>query len=227
MGHEIAPGQSYCPQGHPIAMDAMQFSQDAYGAPPQQYGQPQYGQAPPQQYGQQQGGYGQPAQNPYPQQGQGGFPPAQQPPNLYGPGQGQFGQQPQPAFDQPAQAQGPAPGGQPMQLPANALRGFLITYQSNTKGDFWPLYGGRVTIGRSSAGDQVDIPLADATISSRHAMIVVDGASGSVSVEDTGSTNGTYVNEEHLGFNGRRDLRDGDRVRFGGFTTIVKLIGRV
>jgi hypothetical protein len=236
MGHDIAPGQSYCPQGHPIAMDAMQFSQDAYGAPQQQYGQPGYGQPPPQQapYGQPQGGYGaqQPPPNPYgapaPAQ-QGGFPPPQQPPNLYGPGQGSFGQPPQQqGFEQPPQQPaGPAAGAQPVQLPANALRGFLVAYQANTKGDFWPLYGGRVTIGRSSAGDQVDIPLADATISSRHAMIVVDGGSGAVSVEDTGSTNGTYVNEEHLGFNGRRDLRDGDRVRFGGFTTIVKLIGRV
>jgi pSer/pThr/pTyr-binding forkhead associated (FHA) protein len=73
----------------------------------------------------------------------------------------------------------------------------------------------------------VDIQLADPTISSRHAAVLVDAASGNVSVEDTGSTNGTFVNEEHLGFNGRRELRDGDRVRFGGFTTIVKVIGRV
>ena len=51
--------------------------------------------------------------------------------------------------------------------------------------------------------------------------------SGAIHVEDTGSTNGTYVNDEHLGFNGRRELKDGDRVRFGGFTTIVKIIGRV
>jgi pSer/pThr/pTyr-binding forkhead associated (FHA) protein len=56
---------------------------------------------------------------------------------------------------------------------------------------------------------------------------VVDGPTGGVAVEDTGSTNGTFVNDEHIGFNGRRDLRDGDRLRFGGFTTIVKIVGRV
>ena len=50
---------------------------------------------------------------------------------------------------------------------------------------------------------------------------------GTVAVEDTGSTNGTYVNEEHIGFNGRRDLRDGDKVRFGGYTTIVKIVSRI
>lgn len=46
-------------------------------------------------------------------------------------------------------------------------------------------------------------------------------------IEDTGSTNGTFVNEEHIGFNGKRDLRDGDKIRFGGFTTIVKVLARV
>ena len=56
------------------------------------------------------------------------------------------------------------------------------------------------------------------TISSRHAAMVVDAPTGSISVEDTGSTNGTFVNDEHIGFNGRRELRDGDRLRFGGYT---------
>jgi pSer/pThr/pTyr-binding forkhead associated (FHA) protein len=69
--------------------------------------------------------------------------------------------------------------------------------------------------------------MQDPTISSRHAALVIDAASGSIGVEDTGSTNGTFVNDEHIGFNGRRDLRDGDRLRFGGFSAVVKVIGRV
>jgi pSer/pThr/pTyr-binding forkhead associated (FHA) protein len=56
---------------------------------------------------------------------------------------------------------------------------------------------------------------------------VVDGASGTITIEDTGSTNGTFINDEHVGYGGRRELRDGDRIRFGGFTTVVKVIGRV
>jgi pSer/pThr/pTyr-binding forkhead associated (FHA) protein len=71
------------------------------------------------------------------------------------------------------------------------------------------------------------VPLADATISSRHAVFNVDAATGAIQLEDTNSTNGTYVNEEHIGMNGRRELRDGDRIRFGGYTTIIKVIGRV
>src|SRR4051812_10227734 len=73
MGHEIAPGASYCPHGHPIDVNAMPFANDQYGGgygqqqggfgqpPPQQGG---FGQPPPQQGGFQQ--YGQPAQPPFP-----------------------------------------------------------------------------------------------------------------------------------------------------------------
>ena len=114
----------------------------------------------------------------------------------------------------------------PQALPAAALRGFVISYQSNPAGEFWPLTGGRKVIGRANSGEQVDIPLADATTSSRHAALTVDGTSGTVTLEDTGSTNGTFVNEEHVGFNGRRDLKDGDKLRFGGYVAFVKIITR-
>lgn len=286
MGHDIAPGQSYCMHGHPIALDAMPFANDQYGGgygqQPQQGG---FGQPPPQQggFGQQPGygapapgfgpqpgfgpdpnqqGYGQPFPDPNAQYGGGfGQPPPQPggfgggqyapPPQPGGfgappPQQGGFGQappqqggfgQPSPGFPPPQQGgfgapagpdAGPAPGAAPApNLPPNALRGFLVSYQSNTQGDFWALSGGRKTVGRANSGEQVDIPLSDATISSRHAALVIDGVAGTVQVEDTGSTNGTFVNEEHIGFNGKRDLRDGDKIRFGGYTCLVKVIARV
>jgi hypothetical protein len=291
MGHDIAPGQSYCPHGHPIALDAMPFANDQYGggggygqqppqqggfgAPPQQGGfgappqQGGFGAPPPQQGygGEPQPGYGQPFPDPnaqyggggYGQQQQGGFgaPPPQQgfggqpgyggappPPQQGGfgappanQGQGGFGAPPpqpgfppqgQPDFGAPPPGPAPAPPpAAPINLPPTALRGFLVSYQANTQGDFWPLHGGRKTVGRANSGEQVDIPLADATISSRHAAIVVDATAGTVQVEDTGSTNGTFVNEEHIGFNGKRELRDGDKVRFGGFSTILKVVGRI
>ncbi len=290
MGHDIAPGASYCPHGHPIALDAMPFANDQYGgggygqqpqqggfgAPPPQQG---FG-APPQQGGfgapQQMGGgygteqppgYGQPFPDPNAQYGGGGYAPQPQPggfgapppqPGFGGqPGYGGqpapqpggfgapppspgFGQQPQPGFPAPGgpggqpefggggvQAPLPAAPAPPINLPANALRGFIVSYQASTQGDFWPLNGGRKTVGRANSGEQVDIPLSDATISSRHAALIVDASAGTVQVEDTGSTNGTFVNEEHIGFNGKRDLRDGDKVRFGGFSTIVKIVGRI
>ena len=113
-------------------------------------------------------------------------------------------------------------------MPAKVLRGFLIAYGTQPERRLLAAHGGpprRRPPRRRPTG--IDISLQDPTISSRHARLVVDAASGVIAVEDTGSTNGTFVNDEHIGFNGRRELRDGDRVRFGGFTTIVKVIGRV
>ncbi len=219
-----------------------------YGQQPQQG----FGAAQP---AQQPGAFGAPAQPAYPgmpQQGGmgGGYDGAPQPggfggqgsqPNFPVPQQGGFGApapQPggfgsQPGFGggaapmaAPALQAPPLPPAIPEQLPAQALRGFFVSYQTNATGDFWPLHGGRKTVGRANSGESVDIALSDATISSRHAAVNIDGTSGVITVEDTGSTNGTFVNEEHIGFNGRRDLRDGDKVRFGGYTVIAKIVSR-
>lgn len=60
-------------------------------------------------------------------------------------------------------------------------------------------------------GDQAEIRLEDPFASSRHARLVWEG--GVVVLEDLGSTNGTYLNEELLG--GPTPLHEGDRVRIG------------
>ncbi len=200
MGHEVAPGTSYCVQGHPIALDPTQMSMDPFGV-----GRPAFGTPPPQRPYR--------SQQPPPQGGPYGVPPAQAP--MVSPG---------PVAQYPAAV--PAPVA-PREVPPKALRGFLVAYGANPSGEFWPLTGGRHSVGRLGAVEGTDISLADPTISSRHAALHVDAPSGSVTVEDTGSTNGTFVNDEHIGVNGRRELRDGDRLRFGGFTTTVKIIGRV
>lgn len=234
MGHDIPPGASYCPQGHPIALDQMQFAGSGYGAG----GGPGYGQQP---TGPAYAPTPAPAQA-YaapPQPGFSGPPGPPVPPAQAGYAQPPYGRVPAPGFAAPAAA--PYPGAPPMAAPpaafaqeaareaapARILRGFLVAYGTNAAGDFWPLTGGRHIVGRLGSGDGVDVALQDPTISSRHGAIVVDANACTIVVEDTGSTNGTFVNDEHIGFNGRRELRDGDRVRFGGYTTIVKLIGRV
>jgi FHA domain-containing protein len=60
-------------------------------------------------------------------------------------------------------------------------------------------------------GDQAEIRLEDPFASSRHARLVRQGSA--VVLEDLGSTNGTYLNEELLG--GPQPLHAGDRVRIG------------
>ncbi len=64
-------------------------------------------------------------------------------------------------------------------------------------------------IGRSP---DCDVSLADTYLSSRHARVAVD--EGELTLEDLGSTNGTYVNEEMI--TGRVHLERGDVVQVGG-----------
>lgn len=68
--------------------------------------------------------------------------------------------------------------------------------------------GSGAVLGR---GDAAEIRLNDPFASSRHARIALQG--GAVVIEDLGSTNGTYLNEELLA--GVAPLHNGDRVRIG------------
>ena len=67
---------------------------------------------------------------------------------------------------------------------------------------------GDLVLGR---GDRAEIRLEDPFASSRHARIFQQG--NAVVIEDLGSTNGTYLNEEVL--QTPRPLHPGDRVRIG------------
>jgi hypothetical protein len=67
---------------------------------------------------------------------------------------------------------------------------------------------GDVVLGR---GDQAEIRLEDPYASARHAHIFEQG--GILAIEDLGSTNGTYLNEELL--ETPRPLHPGDRLRIG------------
>lgn len=64
------------------------------------------------------------------------------------------------------------------------------------------------TLGR---GDDAEIRLEDPFASSRHARLTAQG--GVVVLEDLGSTNGTYLNEELLA--GPQPLHPGDSIRIG------------
>jgi hypothetical protein len=60
-------------------------------------------------------------------------------------------------------------------------------------------------------GDGADIVLEDSFASSRHARLVPHG--DVIVLEDLGSTNGTYLNDEPL--RGPQPLHPGDRIRIG------------
>ncbi len=180
MGHEIAPGRELLRPGTPdrARSDAVLERALYGGGPPQGYGQPGapggapgFGGPPAHSPS---GGYGAP-----PPQGQyGAAPPyatpgAPQPP--YSPPGSPFGGQPHQPYGatpsaaasmlRPATVRRPRPRTalrrRPRRRrttppetprPPRILRGFLVAYDANPSGDFWPLTGGRLVVGRLGAG---------------------------------------------------------------------------
>jgi pSer/pThr/pTyr-binding forkhead associated (FHA) protein len=83
------------------------------------------------------------------------------------------------------------------------------------QGGEFPLRPNReIVIGRSS---DLDMVLVEDMVSRKHAKIVTDGKV--VSIQDLGSTNGTFVNGEKIR---NVQLKDGDRILVG--TSIIKLV---
>jgi FHA domain len=66
-----------------------------------------------------------------------------------------------------------------------------------------------VVLGRA---DEADLTLADAGVSRTHARVIA--GAGGASIEDLGSSNGTFVNGERI--TGSRELQDGDEIQLGG-----------
>jgi hypothetical protein len=95
--------------------------------------------------------------------------------------------------------------------PRYALRFISGKYQ----GGEYPLAEGQeIVIGRSS---ELDMVLVEEMVSRKHARIALTG--GTISIEDLGSTNGTFVNGEKVQAG---TLREGDRVLIG--TNILKVV---
>ncbi len=92
-----------------------------------------------------------------------------------------------------------------------ALRFISGKYQG---GEFPLRMNREIVIGRSS---DVDMVLVEDMVSRRHAKISTMG--GDVTIEDLGSTNGTFVNGERVK---RMHLKVGDRILIG--TSIIKLV---
>ncbi len=151
-------------------------------------------------------------------------PPAQAHPSGHG--------APQRAASAPPPAPAPRPSTQPAAIDPEAvdphapraLAGFLVSYEGNDLGVFFPIVQGQNLVGRKSAAPGLNIELEHGTTSSRHAMLIATARPGRVKLEDLGSTNGTFVGDLMLERGKKHELKDGDVVRFGGYVTIVKIV---
>lgn len=94
--------------------------------------------------------------------------------------------------------------------------GYALKFISGKyQGGEFPLKGDKqLIIGRSS---ELDMVLVEDMVSRKHAKISV--ASGKITIEDLGSTNGTFVNGEKVKTS---RLKEGDRILIG--TSILKLV---
>ncbi|HQB45658.1 MAG TPA: FHA domain-containing protein, partial [Polyangiaceae bacterium] len=151
--------------------------------------------------------------------------PAMAPPGVAGPSAGMYSPPPHPA-EPSAGVQGLDPMAETNKAGVGRiLRGFLYSFHTKTEGEFWPLFAGQNSIGRADAGEDLDIFIADPTTSSRHATIISE-VPGRFVLQDAGSTNGTFVNDQPVGFQGSVEIHDGDRIRLGGYNAAVRFITR-
>lgn len=89
----------------------------------------------------------------------------------------------------------------------------LVVEKGPRKGMSFLLREGNTTVGRHP---ESDIFLNDVTVSRHHCRFVT--GDDELSVEDSGSTNGTYVNDERVD---NADLKAGDEVLVGRFHFVV------
>jgi predicted component of type VI protein secretion system len=89
----------------------------------------------------------------------------------------------------------------------------IFVEQKPRAGEEHPVADGMV-IGREGC----DLNLIDAEVSRRHAAL--RAADGALAIEDLGSTNGTFVNEQRI--RAATVLSDGDSVRLGGTVWTVR-----
>lgn len=93
--------------------------------------------------------------------------------------------------------------------------GPVVLVSLNGRTQTYPLIKEETFLGRH---DSNDIHVPEQTVTGRHALIRLK--SGKVSIEDLGSTNGTFVNGERIRL---KEINAGDRIRVGQIEITVKV----
>lgn len=100
--------------------------------------------------------------------------------------------------------------------------GFLYSISRTPMGEFWPLFIGPNTIGKSP---DCDIILPEGTVSESHAVIVTRQLKSGIiaAITDSKSSNGTMINGEMIGFSAE-ECHDGDIITIGSNYEFVLLL---
>jgi hypothetical protein len=95
--------------------------------------------------------------------------------------------------------------------PPRSLVGWVVALGGEQRDQDFRLHEGRNVFGKA---DGCDVPLKDAHVSERHAVLEHRSDTGTWTLEDLESKHGTWVNGARLAGETRR-IRDGDRLRLG------------
>ena len=102
--------------------------------------------------------------------------------------------------------------------PAAPVGGKLIVRYNERERQFELDQGRRLSVGRTKEND---IVIDDTNVSKHHASLALNGE-GKLVVADTGSTNGTYINDERIAYGKAVELFAGDKLKFGGIDVEVQ-----
>ena len=99
------------------------------------------------------------------------------------------------------------------------MPGELVVVKGDHRGDFVVVSNAPITIGRAGSSD---LTLPDDTKVSHHHAVITPIGSNRYLLEDNGSTNGTFVNDEQID---QVPLRPGDIIKIGRSLIIFRNAG--
>jgi pSer/pThr/pTyr-binding forkhead associated (FHA) protein len=123
------------------------------------------------------------------------------------------------------------PGSDNYQQPQGSNKpivGFLVSVSRTEEGEFWLLRQGQNIIG---SGFNCNVILSESSVSEEHAILTVHRNPGdnnrlNVGIMDKASSNGTFVNEEYIGFNPRQ-CKNFDKLKIGNYELLLMLFDAV
>jgi len=114
------------------------------------------------------------------------------------------------------------------QVLGKPIVGFLVSVSRTTEGEFWVLRQGQNTIG---SGTNCNIALSESSVSGLHAVLAIHRNPGdsnrlNIGLMDRGSSIGTFVNGNYIGFNPCQ-CKNFDKINIGNYELLLMLFDTV